>query len=151
MSPIRMSGLIMCLALLLSGCSTIGGIFGGDGDDDRFAPKTTAIGVNGYLWTATLETLSFMPIASADTSAAAIITDWHSAPETPQERIRVTVRFLSQALRSDGLAVTVIRQVNQNGNWVNAPVQAATALRVEEAILTAARRLRVERLGDDNL
>ncbi len=125
-------------SLLLSAC----GLFGGD-DSRDFENPTTSLGVNGYLWQATLDTLSFMPIESADPAAATILTDWYSLDEAPNERVRVAVRFLSEQLRSDGVRVAVVRQENRSGNWVTVPTQATTVLKVEEAILTQARKLRV--------
>ncbi|WP_374763153.1 DUF3576 domain-containing protein [Yunchengibacter salinarum] len=141
MTAILRAATIVILALSLQAC----GLFGGDdAKKGAFGPKTTAIGVNGYLWQATMDTLSFMPLDQADPAAATILTDWHSAPESPDERVKVTVRFLSEALRSDGIKVTVVRQTRKDGTWVSADVQARTPLSVEEAILTRARRLRIE-------
>jgi hypothetical protein len=127
---------ILFVSLSLTGC----GIFGGG--DDGLEPRTTAIGVNGYLWQATLDTLSFMPIEQAEPAGGVIITDWQLTPETDNERVKVAVRFLSQSLRSDGIKVTVIRQRKQGTEWVTVPVQASTELQIEEAILVQARNLR---------
>ncbi len=131
---------LLGLTLSLGACS----LFGGDDDvNTTLEPKTTALGVNGYLWQATLETLSFMPIEGADPRAAVIVTDWHSTADMPNERVKVTVAFLSEALRSDGIRVSVSRQELTDGQWVSVPVQAQTTLQIEEAILTKARILRV--------
>jgi hypothetical protein len=135
--------IVLSLTVALGACSSI---FGG-GDDDRgseLVPRTTAIGVNGYLWQATLDTLSFMPFDQVEPTGGIIVSEWFAAPESPNERVKVTVRFLSEELRADGLKVTVLRQENQSNNWVTLPVQAATGLQIEEAILTAARRLRLD-------
>ena len=149
LSMIRLArfGLVLAASALLAAC----GIFGGDDKDARrIEEKTTALGVNGYLWQASLETLSFMPIDSADPAAAVIVTGWHTDPATPTERVKVMVRFLSEKLRSDGIRVSVVREAragsDQAGSgdaWVAVPVQAATALQIEEAILAKARTLRV--------
>ena len=101
-----------------------------------------AIGVNGYLWRATLDTLSFMPLASADPFGGVIITDWYANPSNPGERMKVTVSILDRDLRADALRVAASRQVSQGGAWVDAPVQAATVQKLEEIILTRARDLR---------
>ncbi|GHF15315.1 hypothetical protein GCM10017044_06820 [Kordiimonas sediminis] len=131
---------LLGLTLTLGACS----MFGGDDDvKSTLEPKTTALGVNGYLWQATLDTLSFLPIQNADPRAAVIVSDWHSTPDMPNERVKVTVSFLSQALRSDGIRVAVSRQELKEGQWIAVPVQAQTALQIEEAILTKARMLRV--------
>lgn len=120
-------------------------MFGGGGDNgEDLTPRTTAIGVNGYLWQAALDTLSFMPFDQVEPGGGVITTHWHSTAEAPEERLKLTIRFLSQDLRSDGVKVVVVRQERQSGNWLTVPVQAATALQVEEAILVRARQLRAD-------
>ncbi|WP_417456383.1 DUF3576 domain-containing protein [Kordiimonas sp.] len=133
----------LTVALTLGACS---GLFGGGDDDGRgLAPRTTAIGVNGYLWQATLDTLSFMPFDQIEPSGGVIVTDWHSTATAPNERVKVTVQFLSEDLRSDAVRVSVVRQEREEGGaWLSVPVQASTTLQVEEAILARARQLRVE-------
>ena len=117
----------------------------GLGGDKKSAPGNAnqpAIGVNGYLWRATLDTLSFMPLSSADPFGGVIITDWYANPSNPNERMKVTVSILDQDLRADALRVAASRQVAQGGGWVDAPVQAATVQKLEEIILERARMLR---------
>lgn len=104
--------------------------------------NVTAIGVNAYLWRASLDTLSFMPLAQTDSLGGIIVTDWYANPGNPGERMKLTVAILDKDLRADGLRVTAARQVAQGGFWVDAPVQAATVQRLEDAILTRARDLR---------
>ena len=109
---------------------------------DLAAAQVTSIGVNSYLWRASLETLSFMPLTQADSAGGVIVTDWYANPQSPSERMKVTVSILDQDLRADALRVAASRQVNQNGQWVDAPVRAATVQKLEEVILTKARDLR---------
>ncbi len=109
---------------------------------DLAASKVTTIGVNSYLWRASLDTLSFMPLVQTDSNGGVIVTDWYANPQTPSERIKVTVTILDQDLRADAVRVAAIRQVNQSGQWVAAPVQAATTQKLEDIILTRARDLR---------
>ena len=109
---------------------------------DLAASKTTTIGVNAYLWRASLETLSFMPLVQTDSNGGVIVTDWYANPNSPSERMKVTVAILDQDLRADALRVSASRQVNQNGQWVDTAVQAATVQKLEEVILTKARDLR---------
>ena len=104
--------------------------------------RMTTIGVNAYLWRAALDTISFAPLLQADANTGVIITDWYSNPNSPTERVKVTVAILDQDLRADALRVTASRQVNQGGGWVNAPVSAATVQKLEDIILTRARDLR---------
>lgn len=109
---------------------------------DYAASQITTIGVNSYLWRASLDSLSFMPLLQADSSGGVIITDWYANPGNANERMKVTVSILDQDLRADALRVAASRQVAQNGTWVDAPVQAATVQKLEEVILTRARDLR---------
>jgi len=109
---------------------------------DLAASQVTTIGVNAYLWRAALDTLSFMPLAQTDSNGGVIVTDWYANPKSPGERVKVTVAILDQDLRADALRVSASRQVAQNGQWVDAPVQAATVQRLEDIILTKARDLR---------
>ncbi len=114
---------------------------------DLAASRVTYIGVNSYLWRASLETLSFMPLTQADSSGGVIVTDWYANPESPEERVKVSVSILDQDLRADALRVAASRQVLQNGVWLEAPVQAATVQRLEDIILTKARDLRRSAVG----
>ncbi len=124
-------------ALSLGGCATSGAP-----RNDLAASKVTTIGVNSYLWRASLDTLSFMPLLQTDSNGGVIVTDWYVNPRVPTERIKVTVSILDQDLRADALRVATLRQVNQGGQWVQAPVKAATVQRLEDIILTRARDLR---------
>lgn len=109
---------------------------------DLAASNVTSIGVNSYLWRATLDTLSFMPLLQTDSNGGVIVTDWYANPQSPGERMKLTVSILDQDLRADALRVAASRQMLQNGQWIDVPVQAATAQKLEEIILTKARELR---------
>jgi hypothetical protein len=118
----------------------------GRGDRARIQPSTASqmrtIGVNAYLWRASLETIAFMPIAQTDSNGGVIVTDWYTNPQSPSERVKVSVAILDAALRADALQVSANRQVLGAAGWVEAPVRAGTVQRLEEAILTRARELR---------
>jgi hypothetical protein len=114
---------------------------------DEAASKITTIGVNSYLWRASLDALSFMPLVETDSNGGVIVTDWYVNPDNPGERVKVTVTILDQDLRADALRVAASRQVSQNGAWVNAPVEAATVQKLEDIILTKARDLRRSAIG----
>lgn len=114
---------------------------------DLAASKVTTIGVNSYLWRAALDTLSFAPMAQVDSNGGVLVTDWYINPQVPSERVKVTVAILDQDLRADALRVAASRQVNQTGQWVEAPVAAATVQKLEEVILTRARDLRRVAVG----
>ena len=109
---------------------------------DVAASQVTTIGVNAYLWRAALDTLAFAPLAQSDSNGGVLVTEWYSNPQNPGERAKVTVAILDRDLRADALRVTAARQVQQNGQWVDAPVTAATIQRLEDIILTRARDLR---------
>lgn len=110
---------------------------------DLAAAKINTIGVNSYLWRASLEALSFMPLLQTDSNGGVIVTDWYANPNNPTERMKVSVTILDQELRADALRVSATRQVAvAAGTWVEAPVQAATVQKLEDIILTKARDLR---------
>ncbi len=101
------------------------------------------IGVNSYLWRASLDTVGFMPLASADPFGGVIITDWFAPPESPTERFKMSIFIMDRALRADGIHVSVFRQVqNSAGEWVDTAVDLKTVTDMENAILTRARELR---------
>lgn len=117
------------------------GVFDGGSRPQGARP---AISVNGYLWRAALDTLSFMPLASADPYGGVIITDWYVNPEKPDERFKATVYILDSRLRADGLNVALFRQVRDpSGAWSDAQVNAQTEIDLENAILTRARQVRL--------
>ena len=109
--------------------------------------QVTTIGVNSYLWRATLDSLSFMPLLQTDSNGGVIVTDWYANPKNPGERVKVSVTILDTDLRADALRVAASREVNQGGAWVSAPVQAATVQKLEDIILTRARDLRRNSIG----
>jgi hypothetical protein len=136
----RISRLALILAsgtMLLSAC-------GGTARPkaDLAASQVTTIGVNSYLWRASLDALSFMPLVQTDSAGGVIVTDWYVNPQSPGERIKLTVSILDQDLRADALRVAGSREVSQNGQWVAAPLRAATVQKMEAIILTKARDLR---------
>jgi uncharacterized protein DUF3576 len=101
-----------------------------------------ALGVNAYLWRGALDTLSFMPLASADPFGGVIITDWYTPPVSSGERFKATAYILGRELRSDGVRVTIFRQVLQNGQWVDSGVSPVTVGEIENKVLSRARELR---------
>ncbi len=122
-------------------------IFGKGGltlfDSQPQANTGGALGVNSYLWRASLDTISFMPVNSADPFGGVIITDWHTPTEAPSERFKLNVYILDRALRADGIRVAVFRQVQgRTGGWRDAAVPGETGTKIEDAILIRARQLR---------
>ena len=119
----------------------------GDGGFQLFGDRQPgdeggALGVNSFLWRASLDTISFMPVNSADPFGGVIITDWHSPPAARQERFKLNIYILGRTLRADGVRVAVFRQVKSDNGWQDADVPNDTQIKVEDAILTRARQLR---------
>ena len=139
----RVLTVVLCAALLAA-C-------GSSSDNDDANTGTTEIqsggrvmlGVNSFLWHASLDTLAFMPLASADPFGGVIITDWYSAPDDKNERMKVTVYILDRRLRADGIKIAVFRQQKAGDTWVDAAVNPDMSTRLEDAILTRARELRL--------
>ena len=104
--------------------------------------QDAGIGVNAYLWRGALDTLGFMPLASADPFGGVIITDWYSPPTTSGERFKATAYILGRQLRADGVRVQIFRQVDDGGRWADAPVSAQTTGEIENRVLARARELR---------
>lgn len=127
-------------------------IFGGDGLN-LFGKKkeedsgSTGIGVNSFLWRASLDTISFMPISSADPFGGTILTDWYTPEEIGTERFKLNVFILGRQLRSDGVRVRVFKQVLKGGTWKDVEPAPETATQLEDTILTRARQLRVAQIG----
>ena len=102
------------------------------------------VGVNGYLWRACLDILSFMPLTSADPFGGVVITDWYSPPNTPLTRFKATAYILSSSLQSDALKIAVFRQVRgENGEWIESEVNRNVAVDLENTVLARARELKV--------
>jgi len=137
---------------LLSGCNTVRSVVPGASPagaseytgskarptSNRVAPN---MGVNSYLWRASLETLEFMPLESVDPFGGVIITDWYASPEAPTERFKANVYILDANLRADALKASIFKQSYNGGQWVDAATDADTARQIENAILTRAREL----------
>lgn len=160
--------LALCLSFALSACSSLGlqsdktyedkaktdlykngSVVSDKGGFDLFdgtdkKKENGNLAVNGFLWRASLDTIAFMPISTVDPFGGVITTDWHTAPEQPNERAKVNIFILDRDLRADGVRVTVFRQVRDDkGDWADAPTKPSTATALEETILTRARQMRL--------
>lgn len=172
-APLRVSCLALALGLLI-GCGAettppdvgtrsageerrrekYGTLFGPDAFVLSTGPSTArdgggggaaGIGVNAFLWRASLDTLDFIPLASADPFGGVIITEWYRPPQSENERFKLNVYITDTQLRADAVNVAVFREVpDGNGGWRNAPVDDQTALDLENTILTRARELRID-------
>ena len=118
-------------------------VFGGGEEEGGGGGGGSGVAVNSFLWRASLDTVSFMPLSSADPFGGVIITDWYSPPEAPNERFKLNVFILDRQLRADGLRVAVFKEVAATGGWRASPIDEATAINIENRILERARELRV--------
>ena len=124
-------------------------VFGDDaftlgGDRNSSTRGEVGVGVNSFLWRASLDTISFIPLKSADPFGGVILTEWYTPSTTPNERIKVDILIIDRQLRADGIKVSVFRQKRQGTEWVDQPVDTRTATQLENVILTRARQLRID-------
>jgi hypothetical protein len=111
-------------------------------EDQASGNDGNGVGVNAYLWRGALDTIGFMPLVSADPFGGVIITDWYVPPGISGERFKAAVYVLGRDLRSDGVRVNINRQVQQDGQWVDASISPTTVADIENKILARARRMR---------
>jgi len=166
MMPRQAHSALLLTMLALAGCSNVkpnptapgaiidpsrqaagGSILGDDGLAGLFGTQRNkdqggSLGVNAYLWRGALDTLSFMPLVSADPFGGVIITDWYTPAGVSGERFKATAYILGKELRSDGIRVSLFRQVLQGGQWVDTQVSKVTVGEMEDKVLTRARKLR---------
>ncbi len=116
-----------------------GSLLNPSGEENK---NSEGITVNSFLWRAALDTVSFMPLASADPFGGTILTDWHSDANTPNEQLKLNVFILGKELKASAVKVTVFKQVNN----VSVTPASDTARKLEDAILTRARQLRIAEL-----
>ena len=145
-SRIRVPALLTTAILgsvLLTGCSSLGIGKGKSKSNARAAAQAPApnMGVNSFLWRASLETLNFMPLAQVDPFGGVIVTDWYASAEAPNERFKANVYILDTNLRADALKTSIFKQTRSAGGWQDAAVDADTARQIENSILTRARKL----------
>ena len=145
--PFKSGRLALGALVGLASLAALGGCLSPPRSAPRAAVAPNAIGVNSYLWRATLDTLAFMPLQSADPYGGVVITDWYVNPEKPDERFKCTVYILDTRLRGDALKVTVFKEVsNGAGGWAPSQASDQTSVDIENAILTRARQLRLSNL-----
>jgi Domain of unknown function (DUF3576) len=132
----------LAAALLVTGCQSRGA-----GRSAERAAAESVGTVNPYLWRASLDTMAALPVESADPIGGLIVYDWKSFADAPGERIKATVFILDSRLRADGVKVSVYRQVDQNGTWADAGVDAETGQQLENKILERARLLKASEIG----
>ena len=120
-----------------------GGLFGSKSEKKDDLGGGSGVAVNAYLWRASLDTINFIPLVSADPFGGVIISEWYVAPASPDERLKVTVYIMDRTLRADGLKVVVFRQIRNGATWAEAQPSPDMAHKLEDSILTRARELRL--------
>ena len=111
---------------------------------------STGIGVNAYLWRATLETLAFMPLSSADPFGGVIVTDWYSKNEVPNEKYKIVAYIIGTQLRVDALKINVFKKIkNENGDWIDQESHSEMSLNIENSILTKAKQYRMANIEEE--
>lgn len=141
--------MFLAIGFILSACARTNKVVGTVTSPfvGKKAVQSAGIGVNSFLWRASLETLDFMPLDSADPYGGTIITGWHSNASAPEERFKATVYILDTRLRADGLKVAVFKEVRSpEGDWVSAHVDPDTEIQIENSILSRARELKIRTL-----
>ena len=117
------------------------------GFGDKKESTGGGIGVNTFLWRATLDTLSFMPLISADPFGGVIITDWHSNSEAAKEKFKVVAYIIGTELRVDGIKISIFKKIkNESGLWVDKKSGKILQNKVEDAILTKARKYKIQNI-----
>jgi len=121
----------------------IGEIFSGSN-------TSTGLPINAILWRASLDIVSPLPIDDVDAFGGSIVSEWYAVPETPNDRIKLSIFVLSQELRSDGIRVVVNTQNRaSNGDWIDGGIDEELSRKLEELILTRAREIRAETIGEN--
>jgi len=135
--------------------STGGGLFGSDGlslfgnvNEERSGEGFANVGmpINPYLWSASLETLSFIPLSSADPFGGTIFTDWYSSESNENERCKVNVFIRGVELKTQNLRVSSFCEVFKNNKWVGVGTNSQDNISLENAILNKAKKLKLKNL-----
>jgi hypothetical protein len=115
------------------------------GSSGSSSDQRKGVAVNAYLWRASLDALSFMPMEQTDPFGGTIKTGWYDPPNTPNERLRIAVYILDSRLRADALRVSVFKEVKKpTGEWIDAAVDPETVTKLENLILNKARALKIQ-------
>ena len=96
------------------------------------------------LWRASLDVIDFMPLASVNYSGGIIITDWYSTTDNQDERCKLNVFISGKSLKTENLKVTSFCQEFVNQKWINKKVEDESNIKIENAILNRAKKLRLQ-------
>ena len=116
-------------------------LFGGDKKNSGSIDFSST----NVMWRATLKTLNFLPLVSADYSAGLIVTDWYSEQKLGKEQIKIQVSFLSNDLKSESIVVSSFKRICEpNGICTNSSVNESVNKEIKDSIITNARLLKIE-------
>jgi hypothetical protein len=114
------------------------------GSNKKNQNTTFSFATSNVLWRATLKTLDFIPLASADYAGGILVFDWYSPNSNTNEQLKITVRFLSNELRSDSLQVSAYKKICVNEKCTNVKADNNFTDQINDSILTAARTLKLQ-------
>ena len=118
-----------------------------DAEISDIEKSQVSMAVNAFLWRASLDTVSFIPLDIVDPIGGVITTQWYEDTDNSNERIKLTIYIKDRRLRADGLSVNVFREVMLTDRWIKADINPKTADLIEASILTKARELRIGTQG----
>ena len=132
-----------------------GGLFGKGGlsldvlnrnekKDQISSSSSIGLQINAYLWRASLETINFMPLNSTDPVGGTIITDWYSTADNQNERCKLNIFISGKTLNTENLKVTSFCQEFNNEIWVNKNIDQVNNIKIENAILNRAKKLKLQ-------
>ena len=125
------------------------------GEDGLFSNKARGVfefASSNELWRASLDTIDFMPLASVNYSGGIIITDWYSNNQNPNESIKITIRFLTNEIRSDALDIKVFtKKCRENFNCQTYETNESLAPELTRQILKTAAIYQKEKIEKKNL
>ena len=120
-----------------------GGIFGDLGKSKT--SNTFDFATSNPLWRATLKSLDFLPLVNADYSGGVIIYDWYSENLNSKEQIKISIKFLSNELRSDSIQITSHKRIcDENNKCFVSKLNDNFSNEIKDTILVAARNLKIE-------
>ena len=121
-----------------------GGIFG-DINNKKSSSTSVDFASSNVMWKATLKTLEFWPLSKTDDSGGIIVYDWYSQTNNPREQIKISVRFLSNELKSDSIKVIAHKKICDSvDKCSNSTLDEKFSNTVKENIITSARLLKIE-------
>jgi len=127
-----------------------GGLFG-DINNKKGSSNTFEFASSNILWRATLKNLEFLPLLNADYSGGVIIYDWYSDQPNSNEQIKVSIRFLSNELRSESIKVLIHKKIcDENNKCKTTVLNNSLPEEIKEKILFTARSIRVDELKNKN-